>query len=73
MNKKIGCINDFWIWSKEKLSRGLRTNAWYNDDQPYGLAGYIDDFVSRMVGYATLRQLRVKNSKLWLFIDLHLE
>jgi hypothetical protein len=35
--------------------------VWYNDEQPYGLAGYTNDFVSRMVGYATFRQLRVKN------------
>ena len=36
---------------------------WYNGDQPYGLAGFVNDFSSRMVGYATLRQLRVQNSK----------
>jgi hypothetical protein len=45
-----------------KLAVGLRANIWYNGDQPYGLAGYINDFSSRMVGYAILRQLRVKNS-----------
>ena len=44
-----------------KLSPGLRANEWYNGEQPYGLAGFIGDFTSRMVGYATLRQLRVKN------------
>ena len=42
---------------------GLRANIWYNGDQPYGLAGFINDLSSRMVGYATFRQLRVKNSK----------
>jgi hypothetical protein len=44
-----------------KLSPGLRANEWYNGEQPYGLAGFLGDFSSRMVGYATLRQLRVKN------------
>ena len=67
---KIRGINDFWVWSREKLSKSLRANAWYNDAQPYGLAGYVDDFVSRFVGYATLRQLRVKNSKQ--FINLNI-
>ncbi len=37
---------------------------WYNDDRPINLAGFINDKNSRMVGYATLRQLRVKTSKL---------
>ena len=50
------------------MSTGLRANEWYNGGQPYGLAGYLNDFSSRMVGYATLRQLRVKNSKLMAFI-----
>ena len=55
-------MNDFWTWSINKLSIGLRANEWYNNGQPYGLAGFMNDFSSRMVGYATLRQLRVKNS-----------
>ncbi len=56
-------MEDFWSWSKTKLASGLRASIWYNYDQPYGLAGYINDFSSRMVGYATLRQLRVRNGK----------
>lgn len=59
---KISSIEDFWSWSINKLSLGLRANTWYNDKQPFGLAGYLNDFSSRMIGYATLRQLRVKNS-----------
>jgi hypothetical protein len=59
---KISSIEDFWFWSINKLSLGLRANVWYNGQQPFGLAGYLNDFSSRMIGYATLRQLRVKNS-----------
>jgi hypothetical protein len=61
--KKISVVDDFWSWSRDKLSQSLRANAWYNNGQPFGLAGYLNDFSSRMIGYATLRQLRVKNSK----------
>jgi len=57
-------VESFWSWSINKLAAGLRANEWYNGAQPYGLAGYIDDFSSRMIGYATLRQLRVTNSNL---------
>ena len=61
--KKITTVDDFWEWSIKKLSSGLRANVWYNEvTQPYGLAGYINDFASRMIGYTTLRQLRVKKS-----------
>jgi len=55
-------VDDFWTWSISKLAVGLRANEWYNQGQPYGLAGFLNDFSSRMVGYANLRQLRVKNS-----------
>ena len=55
-------MGDFWSWTTDRLSLGLRANSWYNNLQPYGLAGYLNDFSSRMVGYATLRQLRVQNS-----------
>lgn len=43
------------------LAVGLRANTWYNGRQPYGLAGYTNDFVSRMVGYGLMRQIRVSN------------
>ena len=61
LNYKISNVDDFWSWSIDKLSLGLRANTWYNGSQPYGLAGFLNDFSSRMVGFATLRQLRVKN------------
>jgi len=47
---------------KNVLAVGLRADQWYNGDQPYSLAGYINDFNSRMIGYGVLRQLRAKNS-----------
>ncbi len=55
--------DDFWLWAINKLASGLRANTWYNDAQPYGLPGYINDFSSRMIGFAVLRQLRVKNGR----------
>jgi len=58
---KIKSTEDFWFWSINILAVGLRANEWYNKGQPYGLAGFINDFSSRMIGYASLRQLRVKN------------
>ncbi len=44
----------------------MRASKWYDQKQiqPYGLAGFMNDYSSRMVGYATLRKLRFKNGKL---------
>jgi hypothetical protein len=44
----------------DKLSLGLRANTWFNGSQPYSLDVYLSDFLSRMVDFATLRQLKVK-------------
>ena len=44
---------------------GLRANVWYNDDQPIFLRGYINDKQSRIMGYATMRQLRIKRGEQW--------
>jgi hypothetical protein len=46
------------------LAPGIRAGKWYNNFNPTGLAGYVSDKNSRMIGYATLRQLRAKNIKL---------
>jgi polycystin 1L2 len=50
----------FWDWSRNTLATNLRATVWYNGKQPYGLAGFLNDKTSRMVGYAVLRQLRVQ-------------
>ena len=36
---------------------------WYNDDPPYGLRGYLDDRVNRLIGYAVVRQIREQEGK----------
>ena len=61
----INTEQDVWKYLQTKLAVGLRADQWYNGAQPYGLAGYANDFSSRMIGYAVLRQIRVKNSKLF--------
>ena len=61
---KIVSVEDFWKWSMGSLAVNLRASKWYNSKQPYGLAGFMNDFTSRMLGYATFRQVRVLNSKI---------
>ena len=45
------------------MLRGLRAGPYYNNYPPFYMRGYINDKVSRLMGYATLRQVRVKKSK----------
>lgn len=51
--------DDFWSWAKSGMGNGLRALNYYNDEQPLFLRGYINDKQSRIMGYATMRQLRV--------------
>ncbi len=36
----------------------VRVQIWYNGRQPYGLKGYLNDRVNRLIGYAIVRQVR---------------
>ncbi|XP_069123973.1 polycystin family receptor for egg jelly-like isoform X2 [Argopecten irradians] len=58
--EKITNTQNFWQWAKSGLATGIRANKYYNDDHPLFLRGYINDKVSRLMGYATMRQLRSK-------------
>ena len=51
---------DFYDWLETTLVPGLRADVWYNGDQPIFQRGFVGDRVSRIMGYATLRQQRVQ-------------
>ncbi|KAL3314593.1 polycystic kidney disease 1-like 2 [Cichlidogyrus casuarinus] len=51
--------NDMWQWLKTAVVSNLQAGRWYNDYPPLELRGFLSDRVSRMIGYARLRQLRV--------------
>ena len=39
----------------------LRAQHWYNKQEPRNLSGYMNDKCNRLIGWATMRQLRVKS------------
>jgi hypothetical protein len=39
----------------------IRAQAWYNGDTPLNLNGFINDKSNRLIGWAIIRQLRVKS------------
>ena len=53
----------YFDWCKKTMIPGLRADNWYNGLPPFGQRGFTDDRVSRIMGYATLRQLRVKRGE----------
>lgn len=58
----MSSVSEVWDWLINTMATNLRANTWYNGGQPYNLAGYIDDFASRMIGYGWVRQIRVANN-----------
>jgi len=57
---QIQTIDDYWNWLNTTAIPNFRADTWYNNQRPVGLRGFLDDRVSRIIGFATLRQLRIK-------------
>ncbi|GBM05889.1 hypothetical protein AVEN_172355-1, partial [Araneus ventricosus] len=51
---------DFYKWTRNTLIPELIVGKWYNGDQPFGLRGFLNDRVNRIMGYGILRQVRIK-------------
>ncbi|CAF1602837.1 unnamed protein product, partial [Adineta ricciae] len=59
---QITTIEQYWSWLESSFVLNLRAQHWYNDDQPYFLNGFINDKSNRLIGWAIMRQLRVKSN-----------
>ena len=40
----------------------IRAQQWYNGESPRNLSGFINDKTNRLIGWPTMRQLRIKSS-----------
>jgi hypothetical protein len=54
-------INDYWSWLEDNFVKNLRAQRWYNGDEPRNLSGFISDQSSRLMGWSTMRQLRIRS------------
>ena len=54
--KRMSCC--FQVVELYFMSRTIKTPFRYNGDPPYGLRGYLDDRVNRIIGFALVRQIR---------------
>ena len=60
--KQISTIDNYWNWLETRFVVNLRAQDWYNGNPPRNLSGYINDKTNRLIGWAIMRQLRVKSS-----------
>jgi hypothetical protein len=67
---KISTIDQYWKWLEESFVSNIRAQQWYNGDPPRNLSGFINDKSNRLIGWATMRQLRVKLGSLFFLILL---
>ncbi|CAF4101680.1 unnamed protein product, partial [Adineta steineri] len=58
---KINTIDEYWYWLENSFVSNIRAQQWYNGDIPQYLNGFLNDKSSRLIGWATIRQLRVKS------------
>jgi hypothetical protein len=65
---KISTIDEYWNWLENCFVSNIRAQQWYNGDPPWNLNGFINDKSNRLIGWATMRQLRVKSSLFAFFI-----
>jgi hypothetical protein len=57
---QISTIDQYWKWLEESFVSNIRAQQWYNGDPPRNLSGFINDKSNRLIGWATMRQLRIK-------------
>ncbi|CAF1415456.1 unnamed protein product [Adineta steineri] len=60
-SRQVSTIDDYWNWLENSFVENIRAQQWYNGDAPRNLSGYINDKTNRFIGWATMRQLRVKS------------
>jgi hypothetical protein len=50
----------YWHWVSNILVPGLRAGNWYNGKRAFGVQGFLADFNNRLIGFAIMRQVRIK-------------
>ncbi|CAF1533194.1 unnamed protein product, partial [Adineta steineri] len=58
---QINTIDEYWYWLENSFVSNIRAQQWYNGDIPQYLNGFLNDKSNRLIGWATIRQLRVKS------------
>ncbi|XP_064099124.1 location of vulva defective 1-like [Macrobrachium nipponense] len=57
---KVSNSDELWSYLQTGLLSNLRLEEYYNGQPPYGLKGFFNDQCNRIMGYATIKQIRTK-------------
>jgi hypothetical protein len=52
----------YWSWLEKDFISNIRAQQWYNGEAPRYLSGFIDDKSNRLIGWPTMRQVRIRSS-----------
>jgi hypothetical protein len=55
--------DEFWAWLNTGFVDAIRAQAWYNGDIAQHLSGYTNDKVNRLIGWPSMRQIRMQSSR----------
>ncbi|KAK8728348.1 hypothetical protein OTU49_009244 [Cherax quadricarinatus] len=58
---QVNTPDNLWNYLYNGVLGELRAGSYYNGKKPYGLRGYLNDQCNRIMGYAIIRQIRVKS------------
>ena len=59
---QINNISELWSWLKSDFINNFQTEKYYNGQKLDDLNLYLSDYNSVLIGYPTIRQIRVKKS-----------
>ena len=59
---RINTVHEYWNWLENSFVLNLRAQQWYNGQPPRNLSGFLNDKSTRLIGWATMRQLRIKQT-----------
>jgi hypothetical protein len=57
---KISTVDQYWNWLENSFVSNILAQEWYNGEPPRNLSGFANDKASRLIGWAIMRQLRIK-------------
>ncbi|CAF1140752.1 unnamed protein product [Adineta steineri] len=58
--QEIISFDDYWEWLHTCFTPNIRAESWYNGDPVENMTDFLNDKTTRIIGWATMRQLRLK-------------
>ena len=58
---QVSTVDQYWNWLENSFVDNIRAQQWYNGDPPRNLSGFINDKSNRLIGWASMRQLRMNS------------